>query len=52
MGYNVDLFTFGVGTASALDADPQMRPTNSIFWKSKSPWYVSPHELPKLDGYK
>ena len=38
--------------AGVLDADPEMRPTNSIFWKSKSAWYVSPHELPKLDEYK
>jgi len=38
--------------AGVLDADPDMRPTNSIFWKSKSPWYVSPDELPKFDEYK
>ena len=38
--------------AGVLDADPEMRPTNSIFWKSKSAWYVSPHELPKFDEYK
>ena len=28
--------------AGVLDADPGMRPENSIFWKSKSAWYVSP----------
>ena len=38
--------------AGVLDADPGMRPTNSIFWKSKSPWYLSPQELPQFDGYK
>lgn len=38
--------------AGVLDADPGMRPTNSIFWKSKSSWYLSPQELPQFDGYK
>ena len=38
--------------AGTLDVDPGMRPTNSIFWKSKSAWYVSPQELPRLDEYK
>ncbi|NBR27478.1 MAG: hypothetical protein EBT83_03560 [Betaproteobacteria bacterium] len=38
--------------AGVLDADPEMRPTNSIFWKSKSAWYITRHELPKFDEYK
>ncbi len=38
--------------AGVLDADPETRPTNSIFWKSKSAWYISPHELPKFGDYK
>ena len=35
--------------AGVLDADPGMRPQNSIFWKSKAAWYVSPQEMPKFD---
>jgi hypothetical protein len=35
--------------AGVLDADPGARPDNSIFWKSKAAWYVSPHELKTLD---
>ena len=35
--------------AGVLDADPGARPDNSIFWKSKAAWYVSPHELKKFD---
>ena len=38
--------------AGVLDVDPGIRPTNSIFWGSKAPWYLSPSELPKIDGYK
>ena len=38
--------------AGVLDADQETQPTNSIFWKSKSAWYISPHELPKFGDYK
>ena len=38
--------------AGVLDAVPETRPTNSIFWKSKAVWYHSPQELPQLDEYK
>ena len=37
--------------AGVLDGDPGMRPENSIFWKSKAAWYVSPQELEKFDAY-
>jgi hypothetical protein len=37
--------------AGLLDADPAARPENSIFWKSKAPWYVEPHDMPKFDDY-
>jgi len=32
-----------------LDADPGMRPQNSIFWKSRAAWYVSPEDMPRFD---
>lgn len=35
--------------AGLLDGDPGERPSNSIFWKSKAPWYVSPQEMPKFE---
>ncbi|MEO8441633.1 MAG: GFA family protein [Betaproteobacteria bacterium] len=35
--------------AGLLDADPGARPENSIFWKSKAAWYVSPQDMPKFD---
>ena len=38
--------------AGVLDADPGVRPENSIFWKSKAAWYVSPQDMPRLDEYK
>jgi hypothetical protein len=37
--------------AGTLDGDPGIRPENSIFWKSKAAWYVSPQELPQFDEY-
>ena len=37
--------------AGVLDADPGMRPEMNIFWNSKSPWYVEPHEMPKHAEY-
>jgi hypothetical protein len=37
--------------AGVLDADPGMRPENSIFWKSKAAWYVAPHDMPQFDEY-
>lgn len=37
--------------AGTLDGDPGSRPENSIFWKSKAAWYVSPQELPQFDEY-
>ena len=35
--------------AGLLDGDPGVRPDNSIFWKYKAAWYVSPQEMPKFD---
>ena len=35
--------------AGLLDADPGARPENSIFWKSKAAWYVSPQDMPRFD---
>jgi hypothetical protein len=35
--------------AGVLDADPGARPNNSIFWKSKAAWYLSPEELTQFD---
>jgi hypothetical protein len=35
--------------AGLLDSDPGARPENSIFWKSKAAWYVSPQGMPKFD---
>ena len=37
--------------AGVLDADPGMRPENSIFWGSKAPWYLEPREIPKFTEY-
>jgi len=37
--------------AGILDADPGKRPENSIFWGSRAPWYVEPHDMPKLTEY-
>ena len=37
--------------AGVLDGDPGMRPENSIFWKSKAAWYVSPQGIPQFDEY-
>jgi hypothetical protein len=37
--------------AGVLDVDPGKRPENSIFWKSKAAWYVSPQEMPRHDEY-
>jgi hypothetical protein len=37
--------------AGLLDHDPRMRPENSIFWNSKAPWYVGPHEHERFDEY-
>jgi len=37
--------------AGVLDQDPAMRPENSIFWDSRSPWYVEPREIPKFSEY-
>ena len=37
--------------AGVLDADPGMRPQNSIFWDSRAPWYVEPADIPKNSGY-
>lgn len=37
--------------AGVLDADPGMRPENSIFWKSKPAWYVPVQEMPRFDEY-
>lgn len=37
--------------AGVLDGDPDMRPQNSIFWKSKAAWYVPPPDMPSFDEY-
>ncbi|MCC7483563.1 MAG: GFA family protein [Burkholderiales bacterium] len=37
--------------AGILDGDPGERPQNSIFWGSKSPWYLEPHEHPRFPEY-
>ncbi|OGA23777.1 MAG: aldehyde-activating protein [Betaproteobacteria bacterium RIFCSPLOWO2_02_FULL_67_26] len=37
--------------AGLLDDDPVMRPENSIFWGSRAPWYVEPHEMPRFTEY-
>ena len=37
--------------AGLLDQDPQMRPQNSIFWDSRAPWYVTPHEHDRFSEY-
>lgn len=38
--------------AGTLDNEPGHKPENSIFWKSRSAWYVAPAELPHFDEYK
>jgi hypothetical protein len=38
--------------AGLLEGDPGMRPENSIFWKSKAPWYVAPPDMPCFDEYQ
>ena len=37
--------------AGLFDADPGVRPENSIFWASKAAWYVSPHDHARNDEY-
>ena len=37
--------------AGLLDGDPEMRPQNSIFWGSKAPWYVEPHQMELFSEY-
>ena len=37
--------------AGLLDGDPQVRPQNSIFWDSKAPWYVEPHQMELFSEY-
>ena len=37
--------------AGLLDADPQMRPENNIFWDSKAAWCTDPKSLPRFAGY-
>ena len=37
--------------AGVLDADPGMRPQNSIFWTSKPAWSVPLQDMPKFDEY-
>jgi hypothetical protein len=34
--------------AGLLDADPGVRPENSIFWGSKADWYVEPQQMPRF----
>lgn len=35
--------------AGLFDGDPGARPENSIFWKSRAAWYVSPQDLPTFN---
>jgi hypothetical protein len=37
--------------AGLLDADPRIKPQNSIFWDSKAAWYVEPAEVPRFGEY-
>jgi len=37
--------------AGLLDAEPGMRPQNSIFWESKADWYVEPQQMPRFKAY-
>lgn len=37
--------------AGALDEDPKERPTQSVYFASRAPWYVPPSELPAHDTY-
>jgi hypothetical protein len=37
--------------AGLLDADPGMRPENSIFWASRATWYVEPREIQQFTEY-
>ena len=37
--------------AGLLDDDPVMRPENTIFWGSRAPWYIEPHEMPRFSEY-
>ncbi len=36
--------------AGALEGDPPARPTESIHWASRAPWYVPVAELPRHDA--
>lgn len=35
--------------AGGLDADPGFRPERNIYFGSRAPWYVHPHELPTFE---
>jgi len=37
--------------AGLLDADPHMHPENNIFWGSKAPWYLEPHQMQLFSEY-
>ena len=37
--------------AGLLDADPQTRPEQNIFWDSKAEWCVDPEALPRFAQY-
>ena len=40
--------------AGLLDQPPadMARPENGIFWGSRAPWYVEPHDMPCLNEYQ
>lgn len=40
---------FWVIPAGSLDSDPGIRPSQSIFWESRAPWYESVSDLPRHD---
>ncbi len=35
--------------AGSLDEDPEIRPKQNIFWKSKACWFSDPQSLPQFD---
>lgn len=38
--------------AGLLDHAPRQKPENSIFWGSRAPWYVEPHDIPRFNEYQ
>ena len=38
--------------AGILDSSPDARPSGSIFWSSRAPWYLEPRERPIHEEYE